>query len=287
MRGAIGSNPWHPLSHDNLNPVSSNIIGPLSRRILTTLIVIAAVGVMIRLGIWQLDRLEQRRAFNARVSKQLKEPALQLNDAILENEISATQLTGMEYREVIVFGVYDFDNQVALRNQVWNSRLGVDLIAPLKIEGTEEVVLIDRGWIPNEEKTADSWDPFNQPGTVEVRGMIRLSKAKPDFGSRIDPTPKPGKSLVVWNNVNVQGIENQLPYDVLPVYIQRGPDPSLPANLDAWSRDALPYGKLPEIELTEGPHLGYAIQWFTFAAIFTIGYSVLIYREKRTETVGR
>ena len=37
----------------------------------TTILVIAAVLVMIRLGFWQLDRLAQRRAFSERVEAQL------------------------------------------------------------------------------------------------------------------------------------------------------------------------------------------------------------------------
>ena len=44
--------------------------------LLTTILVIAAMAVMARLGIWQLDRLHQRRAFNARVSAQIDRPPL-------------------------------------------------------------------------------------------------------------------------------------------------------------------------------------------------------------------
>jgi hypothetical protein len=36
------------------------------RWILTTLLVIAALAVLVRLGIWQLDRLQERRIFNGK-----------------------------------------------------------------------------------------------------------------------------------------------------------------------------------------------------------------------------
>ena len=39
----------------------------------------------------------------------------------------------------------------------------------------------------------------------------------------------------------------------------------------------------PEIELTEGPHMGYALQWFTFAAILFFGYPFFV-RKQETET---
>ena len=74
-----------------------------SRRwILTTLLVIAAMGVLARLGVWQLDRLEQRRAFNARVQAQIDQPQLELSGPALEAD-----LANMEYRQVSVTGEYD------------------------------------------------------------------------------------------------------------------------------------------------------------------------------------
>ncbi len=49
-----------------------------SRRwFLATILVVVGVAVNIRLGIWQLDRLEQRRAFNTRVLAQINQPLLE------------------------------------------------------------------------------------------------------------------------------------------------------------------------------------------------------------------
>ncbi len=73
----------------------------IRRWLLATLLVVAAAAVMIRLGIWQLDRLQQRRAFNARVLAQTTQPSLDLTGANLSED-----LTGMEYRAVVVNGEY-------------------------------------------------------------------------------------------------------------------------------------------------------------------------------------
>jgi surfeit locus 1 family protein len=235
-----------------------------SRRwILATLLVIAAAAVMVRLGIWQLDRLDLRRAFNARVQAQMSQPQLELaGDAL------SADLASMEYRSVSVRGQYDFSRQVALRNQAWDNQAGVRLLTPLKIEGSDNYMLVERGWVPGIESTPEEWRQYDEPGIVEVRGIIRRSQSKPDFGRRADLLPAPGEEpLRLWHFANVEGIASQLPYPLLPVYIQQAPDLS-------WM--ALPYRSLPELELTEGPHMGYALQWFSFAALLLAGYPFFV-----------
>lgn len=244
-----------------------SLLRPFSRRwILTTLLVIAAMGVMARLGKWQLDRLEARRAFNARVLAQVNQPPL-----ILSGEALSLDLSGMEYRQVIVEGEFDHANEVALRNQSWNNQIGVHLLTPLKIAGSDGYVLVDRGWVPVSDFDDHDWSQYQEPGRVRLTGVIRLSSDKPDWGRRSDPTPAPGERLEVWNFANVEGIAAQLPYSLLPIYIQAAPDPAV---------SRLPYRTQPKLDLTEGPHLSYAIQWFTFAAILALGYPFFIRRQE-------
>ncbi len=139
---------------------------------------------MVRLGLWQLDRLDQRRQFNNRVQAQLEQPVLSLEgDGLDEN------LAEMEYRSVIVVGQYQYSDEVALRNQVYGNQPGIHLITPLIIEGSNQAVLVDRGWIPAEDAAPERWADYQQPGTVEVRGVIRRSTTRPDIGRRTDPTP--------------------------------------------------------------------------------------------------
>lgn len=242
----------------------------------STLFVAVAVGVMIRLGIWQLDRLEQRRAFNASVFEQSERSPLKLTGEVYENE-----LVNMEYREVFVRGVYDHLQEVALRNQVWRDRPGVNLITPLLIEGSDQAVLVNRGWIPNEESSPENWGKFSKTTMVDVHGVIRKSQEQPDIGFRDDPMPKIGERLLEWNFVNISRIDDQVSYTLLPIYIQAVPDNTYPEDRSLWSRDQLPFPNSPELELTDGPHLGYAIQWFLFATILGVGYSIFIYRETK------
>jgi surfeit locus 1 family protein len=239
------------------------VLRMISRRwILSTLLVIAAMAVMARLGIWQLDRLEQRKVFNARVLAQIDQPPILLSGQALN-----TDLASMEYRPVIVEGEYDHSQEVALRNQAWNDQIGVHLLTPLKIAGSDRAVLVDRGWVPVQDFDSHDWSQYTEPGEVRVQGVIRASSSAPDFGRRLDP---PGRQDI-WNFTNVERIAEQVSYPMLAIYIQQAPDPS-------WT--GLPHRSQPELDLTEGPHLGYAFQWFTFAIILGLGYPFFIRRQE-------
>lgn len=219
--------------------------------LLTTLLVFIGTAVCIRLGIWQLDRLEGRRAFNVQVESMRAAERLDLNVN------TPADIVTMEWRAVTVSGEYDFENQVALRNQYYGNQYGYHLITPLRYNGT--VVLVNRGWIPAD---AD-WREFDEPGLVTVTGQVRLGQGKPAFGGVADALPADGGPLKVWNNLDVEMMSAQFPYPILEVFVQPDVDED----------DAVPpIPYQPEIELTEGSHFGYALQWFTFATILFVGY---------------
>jgi surfeit locus 1 family protein len=250
-----------------------------SRRwILATILVVCGMAVLARLGIWQLDRLAQRRAFNARVEAQINQPVLDLNAGLTGAAVAGGDLPPMEYRQVVVVGDYDFSQQIALRNQVRDNQWGVDLITPLHIQGSDQTVLVDRGWIPSTDFEAGNWGKYDEPGLVTVRGVIRQSQSKPDIGQRSDPPLAPGQTrLDAWNFVNVSRINQQVRYPLLPVYIQQAPDP-------AWT--SLPARSQPVLDLTEGPHQSYAIQWFSFALLLGLGYPFFIRRQETLHRIG-
>jgi surfeit locus 1 family protein len=232
--------------------------------LIPTLLVFAGTALCIRLGVWQLDRLEQRRAFNARFESARALPALNMNQEEPKN------ITDMEWRAVKVMGKYDFVNQVAVRNQYYGSQYGYHLLTPLSFAGT--AVLVDRGWIPADGNSAPSdWRKYDEFGMVNVSGQIRLGQTKPPIGGVADPLPEDGARLEIWNNADISRIADQIPYPVLPVYIQ--PD------VDANDTDP-PIPFQPEVELTEGPHFGYALQWFTFAILLFVGYPFFLRKQE-------
>lgn len=240
----------------------------------TTLLVFLGTAVCIRLGIWQLDRLDVRRAFNAQVESMRALPALDLN---LEQPDS---IAHMEWRSVQVTGEYDFANQVAVRNQYHANQYGYHLLTPILFSTTtgselaKIAVFVDRGWIPADGNSSPSdWRKYDERGIVKLSGQIRLGQSKPALGGVADMLPENGARLVIWNNADVSRIASQFSYPILPVYIQLNVDPS---------DDEPPIPFQPEIELKEGPHFGYAMQWFIFASILFLGYPFYL-RKQETE----
>lgn len=240
-----------------------------SRRwLLATLLVVAAVALMIRLGIWQLDRLEARRAFNERVLEQQAEATLNL-----DSESIGFDLYSMEYRQVNVRGQYIPEEEIVLRNQSWQGELGVQLFTPLQIEGTQQVILVQRGWIPAEQADRQNRATYSQEGTVSMSGVLR--RAETDFGLQLrpDPTLAADQSrLDAWNNLDLDRLAAQIELPLLPVYLQRQAD---------GQEDTPPYFQLLALELSEGPHLGYAGQWFLFATVLGLGYPFFARRQEQ------
>jgi surfeit locus 1 family protein len=229
--------------------------------LITTLLVFAGSAVCVRLGIWQLDRLKQRRAFNAHVISMRTASPLDLNRNL------PTDISAMEWRAVTVTGEYDFANQVALRNQFNGDQYGYHLITPLRFSGG--AVLVDRGFIPADGNAApQDWRKYDETGQVTVTGQIRLGQEKPAFGGVADAD---AAHLDLWNNLNLNRIAKQSPYPILPVYVQP----------NATENDTVPPIPFqPEVDLTEGPHMGYALQWFAFAAILFFGYPFYLRNQK-------
>ena len=226
--------------------------------------VLIGVAVMIGLGFWQLDRLQERRALNAQIISRINLPPLTLTGENLDP-------TDLEYRPATVTGQYDFSQEIVLRNRVKNQSPGVHALTPFKIEGNAKAVLVDRGWIPYEHSLRDQRQPYAAPtGTVTVNGLIRLSQTRPSSLSPADPNINADHPRTdAWFWLDIDHIQHQFrDYQLLPFYLEQDPGSEF---------TALP---APEhnFELDDGPHLSYAIQWFAFAVILLIGSLALTYR---------
>jgi surfeit locus 1 family protein len=78
---------------------------------------------------------------------------------------------------------------------------------------------------------------------------------------------------VAWFRVDIERIQEQVPYRLLPIFIKQLPIPN--TNADTLPRQD------SGANLDEGPHLGYAIQWFSFAAILVVTYGLFLRQEAR------
>ena len=237
----------------------------------TTLIVFVGIGVAIRLGVWQLDRNAERRASISNVQAVQAMSMLDLNHDPLPSD-----LIDMEYRQVRVLGEYDFENQVALRNQVWTQSWGDEpgyaLLTPL-ILSDGRAVLVERGWVPSRYDTSASWQQLDEPDMVTVEGILRMPMEKGEMGGGVpDPTLVPGETrLDFWNFVNLARLQRQIPYLILNMYIQQSPGSN---------PEALPYRWLSQPDFEPGAHIGFALMWFFYAGLLIFGYPVWLKKQK-------
>lgn len=228
----------------------------------TTLLVIAGVIVLVRLGFWQLERLETRRQANAAYKAKIETLPLDLNEPLPANE----PLELLD-RRAIAEGTYDYDHQLILGQQNWQGAPGVHLITPLILRDGTRAILVDRGWIPNQEYTQGNLDRFDESGAAVVTGTLQLSQELSGGGTSLIEEPQEE-----WYRIDIGAIQKQLPYELLPVYM-------IPAAREG-TQD-LPLRSEPEVDLSDGPHLSYAIQWFSFALMLAIGYGWYVSRNEQ------
>ena len=196
-----------------------------------------------RLGVWQLDRLQQRRARNAQVRAARERPAVEAR-AGLSADSAAN-------RRVHAAGRYDYAHQQLWRARSYEGVPGVALVTPLLL-ADGPALFVDRGWAPSPDAAHLDEQAYREADTADVLG---LGFPAPRGRGDVDPAR----------------LQDSLPYPVLPFILQQLP-PSiglyrpLPPGLIRW----------PPPPLDDGPHLSYAIQWFCFAVIILVGSAVLL-----------
>ena len=224
--------------------------------LLPTIAVIVGMMILVRLGFWQLDRLDQRRAKNAALVAALESAPVDLNDAVLPDD-----LTSLKDRDALARGEFDFSHEGIVKLQSFQGQPGVNLVAPLVLDDGETAVLVDRGWVPE----ADDYAVYDDPGQQTIKGYIALTQNLNRFGASSTLTDK-----LEWYRVDIDAIQTQMPYKLLPVYIKQAPGEN---------NQQPPLRAEREVDLSEGPHLSYAIQWFLFSTILGVGYVALVNKE--------
>ena len=220
-----------------------------------TVLALAVAMVCARLGIWQLDRLEQRKQRNAAVAERLGGTAVTLRDVPHDT-------AGLLYRTVQIEGRYDAARSIVLRGRAHEGMPGVHVFTPLRLPDGS-AVLVNRGWVPSPDAATVDLDALPPPVSGRVTGL-----ALPFHADGVAVADESG-FRVTWTILDLAALRRQFPYALASFYVQ-----ALPTDTGA---AAFPR-PLPVPELDNGPHLGYAIQWFAFATIALVGWATLVIR---------
>jgi cytochrome oxidase assembly protein ShyY1 len=227
--------------------------------VVLTLIALVVAGVCVRLGVWQLHRLSERKSFNAEVRRGLALPPLELELVLPAGDTPAGD--DLAFRPVTATGTYEVGAETILYGRTNQGRAGSDVLTPLQL-GDGRTVIVDRGWVP-----ADAGGP-PVAGAEPPRGTVTVDAILLPFEARSDDAAPVSDTIA---KVDLGLLSRRVGAPLLPMYVQlRSQSPPQPG------RFPVP-GDLPE--LGEGPHFSYAIQWFSFATIALVGCAVLLRRE--------
>jgi surfeit locus 1 family protein len=221
-----------------------------------------AAALFMRLGVWQLDRLGERRGRNSRLAARLAAPPVGLGDAGWDTG----EVDSLRYRRAQAAGVFDFTREIVVTGRSVRGAPGVSVVTPLVV-GPDRAVLVERGWTASADGRTVQLASLRERDTATVEGVLLLP-AEPRV---------PGAGGTAWprylRRPLPRALQGAYPYQLHPLLLRRTAHPvEAPVALRA----------VPAPPLTEGPHLSYAVQWFAFATIAIVG-SVLLYLKTRRE----
>lgn len=208
----------------------------------------AVIGIVTTagLGFWQLSRAAQREALEARRLAA---------ESLAELDASALTAPGTLDRRVVVRGQWIAQHTVYLDNRQMDGRAGFEVLTPLRLEGSQQVVLVQRGWVPrNFENRAALPQVATPQGIVEVRGRISPSPAKLyEIGG--------AGSGAIRQNLDIPSFRQETGLPLLDVSIQQtGSDGT--NLLRHWARPASGAER----------NYGYAFHWFGLSTLIFFLY---------------
>jgi len=203
---------------------------------------------------WQYQRGVDRHARNAVIEERIAKPPIDLKNI-------TANLANYEWQQVSTSGTFSMDKQILLRNRYNDGKYGYEVLTYFTTQDQKNL-WVDRGWV--QAGATATTPPVITPvpaGTVTISGRLRLDSSLP----RGSFFALPGKGQGLVSELNAQ---SQLNTEKFYIDLLSGSDQSLTPKVPA---------QLPE--LSDGPHMAYALQWLFFGGLMIYG-RVLIRRTR-------
>jgi surfeit locus 1 family protein len=215
------------------------------RAILTLAIPLACAALFVRLGVWQLSRLKEKRAFNTVLAERLAAPPVEVTALPPDTALG-------HYRRVSASGAMLYDREVVYAGRSHEGSPGVDLLTPMKIAGHDTVVMVNRGWAYSADAAQIVNSRWKERDTASIAGYAETFAGK--------------ERAVTERRVHAldrDAIQKLVGVPIASYVLVETSD-------SAKHADSIPV-RLSVPTLDEGPHQSYAIQWFSFALVAVIG----------------
>ncbi|MBJ7362468.1 MAG: SURF1 family protein [Ilumatobacteraceae bacterium] len=214
------------------------------------LLCLLGVVLMVNFSIWQFGRLSERREFNSEVRQR---SAL---ETVNISELDLSDPRAMQWRTAGAIGTYDPSEQVLILNRSQNGVAGLNVVTPLILDDGR-AILVNRGFIGLSETP-----PSAPSGTVRVLGTMQITEQRTSGQA----TQASGEQSEFFR-LDIALLGEQIDYDLLPVaLVAKASEPSEGPTI----------APINPPELSQGPHLSYAIQWLIFSAAVIVGWVLAI-----------
>lgn len=207
-----------------------------------TLAALVVVALCVVAGNWQRSRMHEKQALA---------DALAAADRLAAAPLpaQAPDWTAWRYRRVVARGRYDAAGQFLVDNRVHQGRVGYDVVTPLAL-ADGAWILVDRGFVAAAADRAVLPDAPPPPGEVDVEGRVEVPARGFVIGN---PQPQG----VLWPHLDPERYAARSGRRVLPVFLQATGSAAGAGLARDW----------PAPDLGTQMHLGYMVQWYTFAAM--------------------
>lgn len=230
----------------------------LQIRLIPTLAMLLGLVMFIYLGLWQAGKGDRLAVELAQ-----REQRSQLGPAVMTGQLVDAQAA--QDATFTVIGTYEAQHQIFLDNRQENDQPGVHVITPLKIDGSETRILINRGWVGWTQGRSVLPVVATPEGRVKITGIANVPSTKKFF---LMPD-HPEAQATLWSRVDLQRFAQLIGHPLQPFVLQQtGGDAS-----DTLVRHWAP----PEDRV--GMHRGYAFQWFGMAAALLLFYLFASWRK--------
>ena len=221
-----------------------------------------AMIVALSLGNWQLRRAEEKQALQEKFDNRDRGATLQLPSRLVE-------VKDVEYARVSVRGEFLPQYTILLDNRVRNGVVGYDVLTPVRIEGGELSVLVNRGWIAAGPRR-DVLPKFPTPaGAQSLEGIALVAGGRYfEFATEHVAGKKTAAAVEpVWQHLYFERYAQATRLALQPFFI-RQTSASDDGLAHVWER--------PDRGVDS--HRGYAFQWYSLAALILVLYVVLNFR---------
>ena len=203
---------------------------------------------------WQYHRGVDRHARNTVIEERIAKTPLAL--AKVEGE-----LADYEWQTITATGRFDSNKQILLRNRYNEGKYGYEVLTFFTSDDSRNF-WIDRGWVEAGATATTAPVVTPVPDTqVSITGRLRLDSSLP----RGSFFALPGKGQGLVSELNAQ---SQLNTEKFYIDLLSGSEDELTPAVTA---------QLPE--LSDGPHMAYALQWIFFGGLVIYG-RILIRRTR-------